>query len=86
MGSKNNPAARGQAGGIKKVKGKTVKPVKYIGKYAGHGNYIAAMFETGELLMSSNKPIPFSDVIPDPVDPAAAAKEAEAKAKKNAKK
>lgn len=81
MGSKNNPAARGQAGGIKKVKGKTVKPVKYLGKYAGHGNYIAAQFESGELILANGKPVPFADVIPDPFDAAAAA-EADKKKKK----
>ncbi len=80
MGSKNNPAARGQAGGIKKVKGKIVKPVKYLGKYAGHGNYIAAQYESGELLVANGKPLAFSDVIPDAFDPATA--ETEKKKKK----
>ena len=83
MGSKNNPAARGQAGGIKKVKGKTIKPVYYIGKYAGHGNYIAALEDgSGQMLIANGKPMPFADVIPDPFDAVAAAAEADKKKKK----
>ena len=82
MGSKNNPAARGTAGGIKKIGGKVVKPFKYIGKHAGHGNYMAAMFDGGEVIMSAGRPIPYADVIPDVVDAAAAAAEAAAAKKK----
>ena len=65
MGSKNNPAARGTVGGIKKVGGKVVKPVSYIGKYAGHGNYMAGQFETGQMIESNGVPTPFADIIPD---------------------
>lgn len=65
MGSKNNPAARGTAGGIKKIKGKVVKPVFYVGKYAGHGNYMAGQFEDGTLIQADGVPTPFADIIPD---------------------
>ena len=66
MGSKNNPAARGKAGGIKKVGGKIVKPVLYIGKHVGHANYMAGQFETGQMVTGSNgEPTPFADIIPD---------------------
>ncbi len=65
MGSKNNPAARGSAGGIKKIKGKVIKPVKYVGKHVGHGNYIAGMFEGGEMVLTDGVPTPFADIIPD---------------------
>lgn len=66
MGSKNNPAARGTAGGIKKIGGKVVKPVYYIGKYLGHGNYMAGQFEDGKMITGANNvPVPFSDIIPD---------------------
>lgn len=64
MGSKNNPAARGTAGGIKKINGKVVKPVKYIGKYIGQGNYIAGQFEDGTLIESGGVPTPYADIIP----------------------
>lgn len=65
MGSKNNPAARGTAGGIKKINGKVVKPVFYVGKYAGHGNYMAGQFEDGKMIEASGVPTPFADIIPD---------------------
>ncbi|PIR31569.1 MAG: hypothetical protein COV36_08130 [Alphaproteobacteria bacterium CG11_big_fil_rev_8_21_14_0_20_44_7] len=65
MGSKNNPAARGTAGGVKKIGGKPIKPVKYIGKYVGHGNYIAGQTEAGQLIESDGVPTPYSDIIPD---------------------
>lgn len=64
MGSKNNPAARGTAGGIKKINGKVVKPVKYIGKHIGQGNYIAGQFESGELVETDGVPTPYADIIP----------------------
>lgn len=65
MGSKNNPAARGTAGGIKKLGGKVVKPVYYVGKYAGHGNYMAGQFEDGKMIETAGVPTPFADIIPD---------------------
>ena len=65
MGSKNNPAARGTAGGIKKLGGKVVKPVFYVGKYTGHGNYMAGQFEDGKMIESAGVPTPFADIIPD---------------------
>ena len=65
MGSKNNPAARGTTGGIKKLGGKVVKPVYYVGKYAGHGNYMAGQFDNGQMIESAGVPTPFADIIPD---------------------
>ncbi len=64
MSSKNNPENRGQAAAVKKVNGKIVKPVKYIGKHRNHGNYIAAMFENGDMVMNpvTKKPIPYAQV------------------------
>lgn len=64
MGSKNNPAARGSAGGVKKVGGKVVKPVKYVGKYIGHGTYIAGQFDDGQMVETDGIPTPFADIIP----------------------
>lgn len=66
MGSKNNPAMRGKAGGIKKVGGKIVKPVLYIGKHLGQANYMAGQFESGQMVTGADKnPTPFADIIPD---------------------
>ena len=65
MGSKNNPAARGKAGGIKKVGGKIVKPVLFVGKYVGKARYMAGQFEDGKMVMSGDSPTPFGDIIPD---------------------
>ena len=53
MGSKNNPAARGTAGGIKKSKRQSSESLCfYVGKYAGHGNYMAGQFEDGKMIDS----------------------------------
>jgi len=64
MSSKNNPENRGQSAAVKKVGGKIVKPVKYVGKHHQHGNYIAAMYETGEMVMNpvTKKPTPYAHV------------------------
>jgi hypothetical protein len=62
-GSKNNPRAR-KAAIQKKFKGQPVKPVKYNGKHAGHGIYIAAQYDNGDLVMNEveNRPYPYSDI------------------------
>lgn len=66
MGSKNNPAARGGQNGTKKVNGKVVKPVFYMGKYVGQSNYMAGQFEDGKMIMGANgNPMPFGDIVPD---------------------
>lgn len=59
--SKNNPEARGKVTELRKVGGKTVKPVRYIGKHKGHGNYIAAAYEDGSLAVdpATKRPIPY---------------------------
>ena len=54
MGSKNNPAARGTAGGIKKINGKVVKPVKYIGKYIGNDRKYILMDKLNNKNIGSN--------------------------------
>ncbi|MCE3232089.1 MAG: hypothetical protein K0R98_346 [Rickettsiaceae bacterium] len=51
--SKNNPSKRGKA--IQRTyAGKPVKPVKYIGKRAGHGNYMAVQFIEGGAMAMDN--------------------------------
>ena len=58
--SKNNINNRGQKNVSKKLNGKLIKPVMYIGERLGHGNYIAATTENANLLKDkSGKPIPF---------------------------
>ena len=61
--SKNNPENR-QVQEVKKYSGKPVKPVRYIGKHKGHGNYMAAMYENGQLVQDPVKkqPIPFNNI------------------------
>lgn len=62
-GSKNNPEARGRVTELRKFDGKTVKPVFYFGKHQGHGNYIAAQYESGDLAMDAQgRPIPYQNV------------------------
>jgi len=61
--TKNNPAARGAKQKEKTFNGKPVKPVKYIGSWLGHGNYIAAQDESGKLLKDNEgRPIPFGSI------------------------
>jgi hypothetical protein len=58
--SKNNPENRGQVTKLREHQGKTVKPVLYFGKHQGHGNYIAAAYETGDLVVDAyGRPIPY---------------------------
>ena len=58
MGSKNNPQNRGEASKGKTFDGKLVKPVLYVGSHVGHGKYIAAQFEGGQLVMDKDgKPV-----------------------------
>ena len=61
--TKNNPAARGAKQKEKTFNGKPVKPVKYIGSWRGHGNYIAVQDESGKLVKDNEgKPIPFGSI------------------------
>lgn len=42
--------------------GKVIKPVKYMGKHIGHGNYIAGAVE-GEIIVDRDgKPIPYKSL------------------------
>jgi hypothetical protein len=51
--SKNNPAKRGKA--VQRTYGgKPVKPVKYIGKRIGHGNYMAVQYTEGGAMVMDN--------------------------------
>ncbi len=58
MGSKNNPQNRGAASKGKTFNGKAVKPVLYVGSHVGHGKYIAAQYEDGQLVSDKDgKPV-----------------------------
>lgn len=59
MGTKNNPQNRGEDLGVKTVGGKVVKPVFYIGKNLGHGNYMAGQYDNGQMIVDS-KGIPLA--------------------------
>lgn len=60
--SKNNPKNRG-AQVVKKFNGKVVKPVLYIGTHAGHGRYMAVLFEDGKMALDVNgKPVLWSAI------------------------
>lgn len=63
MGTKNNPENRGRVTKLREVNGKEVKPSYYFGKHKGHGNYIAAAFESGDLAMDAHgRPIPYQSI------------------------
>ncbi len=58
MGTKNNPANRGKQAEGKQYNGKPVKPVLYMGSHVGHGKYMAAQFEGGQLVTdTAGKPL-----------------------------
>ena len=61
MSSKNNPENRGRVTELRKYDGKEVKPVLYIN---GKNRYIAAMFETGDLVIDSGSglAIPYQSI------------------------
>lgn len=64
MGSKNNPENRGQQQVQKKVGGKVVRPVKYVGKHLGHGIYMAAVYENGDFVIDqvTKKPVAYKNI------------------------
>lgn len=63
MGTKNNPDNRGKAALGKEFDGKPVTPVKYIGSQIGHGTYIAAQYDSGQMVTDANgKPIPWDAI------------------------
>ena len=59
-GSKNNVSNRGKGAELKKLDGKVLKPIMYIGERIGHGNYMAAKSENGKLIRDNfGKPVPY---------------------------
>ncbi|WPX98147.1 hypothetical protein [Candidatus Fokinia crypta] len=59
--SKNNIAMRGKKAALRKIGDKTVSPVLYHGIKLGHGTYMAAQFEDGQLALdTSGRPIPYN--------------------------
>ena len=61
--TKNNPLARGAKQKDKTFNVKVAKPVKYIGTWLGHGNYIAAQDEAGKLIKDiDGRPIPYGSI------------------------
>ena len=62
--SKNNPANRSKDDVIKKMHdGKPVKPFLYIGTNIGHGKYIAAQYENGQVIAdAAGKPLAWDAV------------------------
>ena len=63
MGTKNNPKNRGAAANQKMIDGKIVKPVKYMGRSLGHGNFVAGQYDNGQLIVDSEGvPVPFVEI------------------------
>jgi len=63
MGTKNNPKNRGAKAADKTVNGKIIKPVMYMGRRIGHGNYIAGQDDGGNMITDADgKPVPFADI------------------------
>jgi hypothetical protein len=68
MGTKNNPKNRG--GGVENKKfqnGKELEPVKYCGRHAGHGNYIAGrVVKSNDMICdASGKPLLWEEIASD---------------------
>lgn len=50
----------------KVINGKEVRPCLYVGTFVGHGKYMAATYiDESFVLDKDNKPIPYSQIIPD---------------------
>ena len=63
MASKNNPKERGEASPAKTYKGKKVRPILYIGTWAGHGRYMAAQEEGGDIIIGDDgRPVAYGDL------------------------
>lgn len=63
MGTKNNPQNRGQGAKGKEFGGKPIKPVMYLGSQVGHGKFVAAQYENGDLVLGQNgAPIPWDAI------------------------
>lgn len=63
MGTKNNPDNRGASAKGKTFDGKEVKPVKFIGSQIGLGTYIAAAYDTGDMVIDTNgNPVPWDAI------------------------
>ena len=61
--TKKNPLAKGAKQKDKTFNGKVAKPVKYIGSWLGHGNYIADQDEAGKLIKDTEgRPIPYGSI------------------------
>lgn len=58
MSSKNNPKNRQNFITYRQYNGKVVKPVYYIGKHKGHGNYMAAIDDGGNMVLDPGTKIP----------------------------
>ena len=54
MGTKNNPANRGQSAAGKTFNDKPVKPVLFVGTQVGKGKFVAATYENGDLVEDVN--------------------------------
>ncbi len=62
MSSKNNPEMRGRKTEYPKVDGKEVRPILYI-NMDEKARYMAAVFESGDLVIGSNgKPTPYQSI------------------------
>jgi len=67
MGTKNNPKNRGRGDNKKFQQGKELEPVKYYGKHAGHGNYIAGRVVKSNNMIcdDSGKPLLWDEIVSD---------------------
>jgi hypothetical protein len=65
-GKGNNTAGRNKITSYKTVNGKTVVPVLYAGKNAGHGgNYMTGTIDNQLVTDASGRPIPYKAIIAD---------------------
>ncbi len=64
-GSKNNIQNRGKGAELKSFNGKNVIPIMYDGRALEHGQYVAAKYVDGGMLVrdTSGKPIPYSKMV-----------------------
>jgi hypothetical protein len=65
-GKGNNTAGRNKVTSYKTLNGKTILPVLYAGKNAGHGKtYMTGLIDNNLVTDSSGRPLPYKSIIGD---------------------
>lgn len=61
-GKGNNTAGRVKTSSYRRINGEEVKPTLYVGKYAGHGTYMAGKIGDKLVLDATGRPVPYKQI------------------------